>query len=98
VSYHVCLDTANNYAYAGIVTVPYPGYAANVSVAGYDTPSLLDGAVFYFCNDGTNSASCDFSDTIISYKDSPRYLPYAYVFGLFRILFSIFLIKSPKLL
>jgi len=78
-----CVDFINSVAYGGFHTQLYSNtnYKA---ISDYTNLASLDDAIFYFCHDGTNSAKCDFSNTIISYREIPAYSADTYLWSLNR--------------
>ena len=70
ISYYGCIDLASMVAYGGILTDSV-AKANTVGASDYSKLSSLDDVVFYFCHDGTSGAECTFTETYLSYRNTP---------------------------
>ena len=87
--YFACFDFANGQAYGG-ANLASGSDAGQISISDFSLLSTVDNVKFYFCNDGINSASCNFDNTMVSYPTSPPLNLFTYLWGITRNPFVLF--------
>ncbi len=77
----MCFDFANGKAAGGINTLDGRG-AGIATMTEYTSIGKIDDIVFYFCNNGTDSSTCGFYNTKISFPTSIPANSFPYLWGI----------------
>lgn len=77
----MCFDFANGQASGGINTLDGRS-ASTLAVSDYLSIGTFKDVVFSFCNNGTDSSTCGFYNTRVSFPTSLPINPYPYLWGI----------------